>query len=210
MHVSLFSFKRLGLFLCIAFLSVQSARAQLDQSEMLAQIAKLEIFLSQAEKGYQIAKEGLNTIGEIKQGDFNLHQLFFNSLQLVNPAIRSYIKIADIIAMQTEMLSAYKQSYAQSQSSGLFSPAELSYIYSVYTGILSSTAADVNELTGVITDGDWQMDDAQRLGSIDRLYVSVSAKYQSLTTFGNRLQIQLLQKQNTSQGLQTLSKLVQP
>ena len=71
------------------------AHAQSDIQAMLKQIAKLEIYIIDLEKGYKIAQEGLTTIGEIKKGEFNLHSFFFSSLESVNPSVAKYSKIAD-------------------------------------------------------------------------------------------------------------------
>jgi len=203
--------KRLTSLLIPAFLlCTPAAMGQMDRTQMLEQIAKLQLYISQAEKGYQLVHQGLTTIGKIKQGDFDLHQLFFTSLQLVNPEVRSYIKIADMITMQVDMLSVYKQYYQHATASHLFSSSELAYIYSFYKGILDKTTDDIGELTGILTDGHWQMDDAQRLGRIDLLYTSVTDQYQSLQTFNSHVQLLAQQKSQTLQGLQNLSQLIQP
>lgn len=191
-------------------LAARPARAQMDRDEMLAQIAKLQLFISQTEKGYQLVRQGLTTLGDIKQGDFNLHQLFFSSLQLVSPKIRAYIKIADILTMQAGMLAAYHAGYNQVKAASLFTAADLAYIGNVYQGILGKNSDDITELTGILTDGNWQMNDAQRLSSVDHLYGSVTAQYQSLLRFNDRLRLLALQKREKLQDLQNIAQLIQP
>lgn len=186
------------------------ARAQMDRDEMLAQIAKLQLFITQAEKGYQLVRQGLKTIGDIKQGDFNLHQLFFTSLQLVNPEIRSYVKIADILTMQTSMLAAYHAGFEQVKAANLFSPSDIVYINSLYQAILGKNSDDIQELTAILTDGDWQMNDAQRLSRIDHLYENVTVQYQSLLQFNDRLHLLALQKKQNLQDLQNIAQLLHP
>src|SRR6202790_2696983 len=100
--------KRWLICLCTSFTLCGRLHAQSDIQAMLKQIAKLEIYIVDLEKGYSIAKEGLTTIGEIKNGEFNLHSLFFNSLQKVNPSVAKYSKIAEIIADQIAILSDFK------------------------------------------------------------------------------------------------------
>ena len=68
---------------------------------LLQQIAALKVYLNYARKGYDIANKGITTVRNIKKGDFNLHQDFFGSLKIVNPKIKKYLKLADIIAYQT-------------------------------------------------------------------------------------------------------------
>jgi hypothetical protein len=197
--------------LALAFvLAGRPARAQMDRGEMLAQIAKLQVFISQTEKGYQLVRQGLKTIGDIKQGDFNLHQLFFTSLQLVNPEIRSYVKIADILTMQTSMLAVYHAGFEQVKSANLFSVGDIIYINALYQGILGKNNDDIQELTGILTDGDWQMNDAQRLSRIDHLYDNVTLQYQSLLRFNDRLHLLALQKKQNLQDLQNMIQLLHP
>ena len=44
---------------------------------LLDQIAALQTYIGYAEKGYSIVTGGLNTIKDIKHGDFNLHNNYF-------------------------------------------------------------------------------------------------------------------------------------
>src|SRR5438270_175824 len=67
---------------------------------LLAQIAALHTYIDYAQKGFSIVNNGLNTIRDIKKGDFNLHNNFLNSLSTVNPTVKKYAKVASIIAMQ--------------------------------------------------------------------------------------------------------------
>jgi len=55
----------------------------------LEQIAALKTYINVAEKGYQVTEKGLATIKLIRQGEFDLHTVFFHSLTVVNPAIRN-------------------------------------------------------------------------------------------------------------------------
>jgi len=191
-------------------LPARPAHAQMDREEMLAQIAKLQVLISETEKGYEIVREGLTIIGDIKQGDFNLHQLFFNSLMLVKPEIRRYIKVADMLTMQATMLSAYHAGYSQFKAAGLFSPHQVDYINALYQGILGKNRDDILELTGILTDGKWQMNDAQRLTRIDDLYATVTSQYESFFQFNDRLQLLLLQKKQNAQDLKNIAQLIQP
>src|SRR6202035_4749485 len=101
--------KRWLICLCTSFTLCGSLNAQGDIQAMLKQIAKLEIYIVDLEKGYRIAREGLTFIGEIKKGEFNLHSLFFSSLQSVNPSVAKYSKIAVIVADQLSIVSSFKK-----------------------------------------------------------------------------------------------------
>ena len=83
-------------------------RAQGDIQAMLKQIALLAVYMKDLEDAMKIAKDGLTTISEIKNGEFNLHSLFFSSLQSVNPSVAKYSKIAEIISDQVAIVSNFK------------------------------------------------------------------------------------------------------
>src|SRR5437870_5513652 len=67
---------------------------------LIEQIVAFKTYLGYAVEGYSTAKLGLNTIKDIKNGDFNLHDNYFKSLSVVNPQIKKYSKVAAIISMQ--------------------------------------------------------------------------------------------------------------
>jgi len=46
---------------------------------LIQQIAALQVYIGYVSKGYSIAKKGLNTIQDIKHGDFDLHKNYFNN-----------------------------------------------------------------------------------------------------------------------------------
>ena len=45
---------------------------------LLQQIAALKVYISYAKKGYNIVSSGINTIRDIKKGELNLHNNFYN------------------------------------------------------------------------------------------------------------------------------------
>jgi len=174
---------------------------------MLEQIAKYEVYLSYLKKGYDIVNKGLTLIGDIKHGDFSLHKDYFNSLDNVNPQIKSDVKIAAMIAMQAEMLSGYKAYYKRFQAAGVFTDQEISYLYRVFSGVLDDVAEDMTELTQVITDGQLQMKDNERINRIDQLYTGMTGKYNFLYSFGDQVQLQGIQRQKELQETQRLQKM---
>ena len=60
---------------------------------LLQQIAALHVYSGYLSKGYSIAKDGLNTIKSIKNGDLLQHSNYFTSLVTVNPQIKRYKKV---------------------------------------------------------------------------------------------------------------------
>ena len=64
------------------------------------QLAALQVYESYLSKGYKIADQGLRATGKIKDGEFNLHQVFFSSLSTVSSAVQRDSRIADIVSLQ--------------------------------------------------------------------------------------------------------------
>lgn len=152
---------------------------------LLQQIAALQLYIGYAQKGYQIAKKGLTTIGGFTRGEFNLHSDYLNSLKTVNPEIRKYAKVADIIALQVKIVQNYNITYRQISSSNAFSNDELSYIRSVFTNLLDDCKKTLEELIAVITDGKLEMKDDERIARIDKLYLDMQDKFIFSRSFGN-------------------------
>ncbi len=71
---------------------------------LIQQIAAFQAYLGYVQKGFSIAQKGLSTISNIKKGDFNLHKDFFASLKSINPKIRNYAKVADIVRFQLQIV----------------------------------------------------------------------------------------------------------
>ncbi len=174
---------------------------------MLEQIAKYEVYLSYLKKGYDIVNKGLTLIGDIKHGDFSLHQDYFNSLDNVNPKIKSDAKIAAMIALQAEMLSGYQAYYKKFKASGMFTAQEINYLYRVFSTLIDEVGEDVTAVTDIITTGRLQMKDDERMNQIDKLYTGMTSKYEFLHSFGEQVQLQALQRQQELQGVQRLEKL---
>lgn len=161
---------------------------------LLQQIAALKIYLGYAKKGYNIVTGGINTIRNIKNGDFNLHQDFFNRLKNVNPAIRRYAKVADIIAYQVKIIKQTKLVLQQIGETKQFTEAEMDYCKQVFDTLLDECIKTVEELLLVITSGELEMKDDERLKRIDRLYADVQDKYSFACAFSEDMGLLAVQR----------------
>src|SRR5580704_14400076 len=89
------------------FMAIGLAASAQFAGEMLDQIAALQAYLQVAEKGYHIVEQGLQTIGEIKNGEWNLHSAFYSSLQAVSPAVAHMAQVVEIIDLEASMISQF-------------------------------------------------------------------------------------------------------
>ncbi len=189
------SMKKMLLFLLILVSIAGSLKAQTlaewfqqkktQKKYLLQQIAALQIYIGYAQKGYKIAKEGLTTIGDFTRGEFNLHGDYFNSLKVVNPEIKHYTKVADIIALQVKIVANYNQTYRRLNSSDAFSDNELAYISRVFSRLHDDCAKTLDELITITTDGKLEMKDDERMERIDKLYLDMQDKFTFSQSFSN-------------------------
>jgi hypothetical protein len=161
---------------------------------LLQQIAALQVYIGYAKKGYNIVSGGVNTIRNIKNGDFNLHRDFFNRLKNVNPAIRRYAKVADIIAYQVKIIKQTKISIQQIRETKQFTEAELDHCKQVFDNLLDECLKTVDELVLVTTSGKLEMKDDERLKRIDRLYADVQDKYSFACSFSEDMSLLAVQR----------------
>jgi hypothetical protein len=180
---------------------------QTQKKYLVQQIAAFQVYLDYVHKGYSMAQKGLTTISNIKKGDFNLHKDFFGSLESVNLKIRNYAKVADIIALQIEIMQVYEDSYKQVRTSSLFTANEVDYIFKVFTNLLSVCASVIDELLTITTDSGLEMKDDERLKRIDALFSSMQDSYTFVLSFGEEtklLAVQRMKEKNNVEATRTL------
>ena len=170
---------------------------------LIKQIALLEVYIGYLEKGYDIAKKGLTTISDIKNGDLHLHLDNFNSLKAVNPRVKKYVKVADIITLQLQIVQVYKTTLKQIKSNDLFNSSEIEYVYNVFTKLLEQCTNNIDELITLTTSGENEMKDDERLKRIDALEVDMQDKYAFAQNFGQGAQILSLQRSKEENEVQT-------
>ena len=161
---------------------------------LLDQIAANKVSIDYLEKGYEIARTGLNTIQDIKKGDFNLHRDFFGSLEIVNPKIKTYTRVADIIAYQVRIVKKISTTIKNLKESGQFNTDELDYSKAVFENLLEECLKNVDELYLVITSDELQMTDDERIKRIDQLYTDMRDKYSFCQSFSEEYSVLAMQR----------------
>ncbi len=174
---------------------------------LLEQIAALRTYTGYAAKGYSLVKSGLNTIKDIKNGDFNLHNNFFNSLSAVNPAVKKYTRIAAIIVMQISIGKQITSTIKSCKKSTMLMGSELSYLIKVFNNLLDECGKNLDELIMLITDEDSKMKDDERLRRVDLLYEDMKDKQMFVTSFSHSAKGLLVQRMNDRNDIIISKKL---
>jgi hypothetical protein len=198
--------------LCAENLSAQTSsewfRQKATQKKyLIQQIAALQVYSGYLSKGYSIAKNGINTIKSIKNGDLLQHGNYFTSLTTVNPQIMKYKKVADIIAMQISIAKQSGNAINSFRNNHHFTPTEINYIQSVFNTLLSDCAKNLDELLNLITNGNLQMKDDERIKAIDKLYLDMEDKQQFIRAFTNNAAGLSIQRSNEENELIISKKL---
>ncbi|MCY1533360.1 hypothetical protein D9M68_686830 [compost metagenome] len=154
-------------------------------------------------RGYTVISGGYNSIKSIAQGNFSLHEIFLDGLMLVNPEIKKYKRVADIITYQKNIITEYKSAFNRFKSSSNFSSGEIDYLGKVYKQLFDQSMDNLDELLAVITSSKLRMSDDERLQAIDRIFADTEEKLMFLRSFNKEASIINLQRQREKADLKT-------
>lgn len=189
-----------SVLISISVFSYGQTRAEWTQQKktqkkyLLQQIAALQVYLGYVKEGYSIARKGLNTINDIKNGDFHLHDDYFRSLGAVNPKIKSYAKVAGIIALQVKIARRARECMRAIRELNQFTPAETAHCEMVFNNLLNDCLENSDELTLLVTSGKIEMKDDERLKRIDALYADMQNKYGFCSSFAEEMTLLTVQR----------------
>lgn len=161
----------------VASVKAQTAAEFLRQKKtqekyLIKQLAYLELYSSEIRKGYELAKEGLGTIKGFTNGEFKLHEAFFDALATVSSVVRKDFRVVEIAKMQVNIRSSLG---ALVESSAL--PQALKeYIREVQKTVIEACDEDLNELLDIVLSGKVEMDDEARLERLKLVYEAMKEK----------------------------------
>jgi hypothetical protein len=174
-----------------------------DLKSMGKQIALLQLYIGWIEKGYNIARSGLEFIGEVKQGEFNLHSLFFTSLESVNPSIKKYAKVASVIEYQLRII----KELGKIPNIKYLTPYEMDYLLTVKEHLLKDCATGLDNLVSVISDNVFQMSDDERIQKIDGIYLDMEKNWVMAKEFTEEAMMASDWRQREFGNIQSLKSL---
>lgn len=161
---------------------------------LLQQIAANEVYIGYLRKGYKIAESGLKAINDIKHGDFNLYNDYFNSLKTVNPKVKDIAEVAVIIALQMQIIKQARDAINAIQSANQFTSTEIEYVQNVFNHLLDECSMDFNVLIDVVTSGITEMTDDERIKRIDEIYSDMQEKFYFSKSFSSEAKLLSLQR----------------
>lgn len=191
--------KKIILFILLCSMSFQGKAQAEEIQQLLLNLEKLAQFkniLQNMYDGFKLISNGYNAVKDISEGNFKLHKVFLDGLSEVNPAVKKYKRIADIIDYQLRIVNDSKKVLQQFKSDKQFSTDELNYMGTVYDNLIRQTLKHVEELLLVVTAGKLRMSDDERLAAIDRIFISVESQYSFVREFSNSTRLLSLQRRS--------------
>jgi hypothetical protein len=95
--------KRILIFCALAGAGSLTCHAQ-TLEVMAEQLAALRTLQQSTTQGYQIIGDGLDSIGQITNAEYQLHQAYFGSLAVVAPAVSNDAKLAALRDLQKQLI----------------------------------------------------------------------------------------------------------
>lgn len=182
----------------------QEAQQLLLNVEKLSQLKNI---LSDMKRGYEVVSRGYNTVKDIAEGNFSLHEVFLDAMMLVSPEVRKYHRIVDIINAQSDLVSEYKAAFKRFSAGGNFSIAELEYLAKVYGQLFNQSIDNLDQLAMVITAGKLRMSDDERLRVIDHVFAQVQDKLLFLRSFDQQTGILNAQREKEKMEVSAAKRL---
>lgn len=183
----------------------QQKKTQIKYLEQ--QIVGLQIYSTYLKKGYKIIGEGLGVISDLKNADFNLHNNYFNSLKRINPNVKKYFRIADIISIQLGIQNTCNKAVQTAKGNTWITGNEVTYIQDVYAKLLAESSEEINQLTAVMSPNNFIMKDDERILQIDKIYHDMLDNLSFAENFSNGIYVLGVQRLRESQDIK-LSRLL--
>jgi len=202
-----------AVLITLLFLQERIANAQAQEAVQLAlnyeKLKQLEEILDNMYKGYKILSDGYNRVKNIAEGNYKLHQVFLDGLFAVNPAVRNYKRVADIINYQQLLLKEYRRAYDRFKRDPNFSEDELRYMANVYNYLVKQSLKNLEELAMIVTAAKLRMSDDERIQRIDAICRDMEDKISFLRYFNNSTLMLAIQRAKENNDVSVLQKLYQ-
>jgi hypothetical protein len=188
---------------CVGFIlllhPIKVAAQEFEIQQLLLNVEKLAQLKSILQKmydGYTIISQGYQTIKNISEGNFNIHDIFLDGLLQVSPAVQKYKRVADIIQYQIRLVKEYQQAYQHFKEDKNFTVAEIDYMSKVYKNLFNQSVDNLDDLLMVVTARKLRMSDDERIKAIDNIFASIEEQLSFLRYFNSNAYVISLQRSN--------------
>jgi len=154
------------------------------------------IWLQNAQKVLenQLSRLRLTEISGWTSQQQQLYSGYYDELWKIKSVITYYQRIKDLTVKQVALVAEYNRAWILLKQDKHFSPAELSEMQRVYSGILASSVQNLDQIMLVVNPGKTQMTDEQRLELVNHAGNRLDENYSDLHRFNTQNQILSLQR----------------
>ncbi|MBL0744862.1 hypothetical protein [Chryseolinea lacunae] len=175
---------------------------------LVQQIAALKVYLGYLKQGYEIVDKGLTTIGDIKGGSLLQDKTYLNSLKTVNPLVSHAPQVKVIVMYQESIIRLFDKLQIQVADSDYFTEAEIKYMQDVHQGMLTECHDAIDELTLILTAGQAEMKDDERLLHLDKIYEEMADNYTFTKCFVSSTQLLANQRAKERHQVRSSEKII--
>lgn len=156
-----------------------------------------------------------NTMSEVKLKEISgwvekqrsLYHNYYEELWEVKIIISYYQRIREITAKQVRLVEEYQRSWALFKQDPHFTPNELVYMSQVYSGILTESTKNLDQIILILNSFSTQMTDASRLEIINQAADQVETNYNDLKAFNQQNILLSLQRAKGRNDVEVVQRL---
>lgn len=155
----------------------------------------------------QLSKLKLAEISDWAGRQKELYGKYYNELWEIKTTITYYHRIKDLTAKQIAIVDEYRWAWSLFTRDKHFTPEELSYMESVYKGILDASVKNLDQILMVVNSFRTQMSDARRLEIISAAADQMDANYNDLKAFNTQNSLMSIQRAKSIDEVTVLRQL---
>lgn len=167
------------------------------------------IWLQNAQKvlDNQLSKLKLTEIADWTEKQKELYSQYYNELWQIKSAIAYYKRIKDLTEKQVAIVDEYKWAWGLFGKDKHFTPEELTYMETVYSGILDASIKNLDQILLVVNSFKTQMSDAKRLEIINDAADQMDINYSDLKKFNSQNIALSIQRAKSLDEVATLKEI---
>jgi len=187
--------------------AIKKVIVAIDLEVQKVQNQTIELQNAEASLENKMSLGNLNDISGWLTKEKNLYNSYYQELAQVKKVITDYDEVKQATQSQIELVSEYKTAYSLFQQDKNFSPSEISYMASVYNGILQQSIQNLNEVVMAVTSLTTQMSDAERLLMVHKGSAGMQKNLNDVRQFNNANMAITLQRAQENNDMQTVKQL---
>lgn len=190
-------------------LIIQNAAAQTNQApkEMIQQIIALKTFLTYAKQGYKIVSSGLRTVNSIKNGDFTLHDLQFDHLQQVSPAVSRYAALSGLVVTQANLILSCNKLLREISQQHILAKEEQDFCKRSVIMFMNECKQYIDELIQLLTAYELELKDDERINRLGQLKQNTIRLEASVRSLSEEMRLLIRNRINEERSVQHSKQL---